>query len=45
MTEEEGTRNVAKTMSDRDLEWQIKNQKRLGIPGRLNRKPWRGAAR
>lgn len=29
-------KNVTKVMSDRDLEWQIRNAKRLGIPGRLN---------
>lgn len=27
-------RNVAQTMSDRDLEWQIRHSKRLGITGR-----------
>lgn len=29
-------KNVAIAMSDRDLEWQIKNAKKLGIPGRVN---------
>lgn len=32
----EGMKNVAKSMSVKDLEWQIANAKKLGIPTHLN---------
>ena len=31
------SRNIAKSMSDRDLEWQVANQKKLRIPNDLNK--------
>lgn len=34
--EMEGVKSVAKSMSDKDLKWQIANSKKLGIPPSLN---------
>lgn len=34
--EKTGTKNLAHSMSDKDLKWQIRNAKKLGIPDALN---------